>query len=120
MRKQIREVKVWDIFTHAVFPPILAVPLWFFAIKQSIITPWIVYAASGIISYFFLRRFLIGLVFLYKAFAPMEIRNQCLFEPSCSTYMILSIKKYGIIYGVCKGLHRITRCRPPNGGIDYP
>ncbi|MBO7304364.1 MAG: membrane protein insertion efficiency factor YidD [Clostridia bacterium] len=74
----------------------------------------------GVITYICARRILVGIVFLYKIFAPEWLRGQCRFEPTCSTYMILAIRKYGIIIGVSKGFHRIIRCRPPNGGVDYP
>ena len=66
------------------------------------------------------RCFLIGCVLMYKAYAPMSIRQECRFHPTCSTYMILSIQKYGIIVGVIKGIRRIIRCKPPNGGEDWP
>jgi uncharacterized protein len=45
----------------------------------------------------------------------------CRFEPSCSEYMILAVRKYGPIYGVAKGVHRVCRCHPWNaGGFDPP
>jgi putative component of membrane protein insertase Oxa1/YidC/SpoIIIJ protein YidD len=34
--------------------------------------------------------------------------------------MIIAIEKYGVIKGSKMGVNRIKRCRPPNGGIDYP
>jgi putative component of membrane protein insertase Oxa1/YidC/SpoIIIJ protein YidD len=34
--------------------------------------------------------------------------------------MILSIKNYGVVYGVIKGIKRLKRCHLPNGGDDYP
>ena len=82
--------------------------------------PWVFYVAAGVLSYFFLKRFTIGLVLAYKAFAPIDVRRSCRFQPTCSTYMIMAIKKYGLVYGVIKGIHRISRCKPPNGGVDYP
>ena len=84
------------------------------------IKSWIGYTAGGIITYFLVKRFVIGLVLCYKAFAPLKVRDQCRFTPTCSTYMIMAIKKYGLIIGIIKGIHRITRCHPPNGGEDYP
>lgn len=48
------------------------------------------------------------------------MENSCLFIPSCSNYMILAIEKYGLIKGITKGVKRILRCVPPNGGVDYP
>jgi len=67
-----------------------------------------------------MRRILIYLVRLYQRYAPDSIRNSCLFEPTCSEYFILSVQKYGAIRGTVKGIKRILRCKPPNGGIDYP
>ncbi len=67
-----------------------------------------------------IKRFAIGCVLMYKAYAPMKVRERCRFEPSCSTYMILAIEKYGLIKGFIKGIKRIKRCKPPNGGVDYP
>jgi putative membrane protein insertion efficiency factor len=64
--------------------------------------------------------FFIGLVRLYQAFAPAAIRDVCLFTPCCSEYMILSIRKHGLIFGSWRGLCRICRCHSPNGGIDFP
>ncbi len=67
-----------------------------------------------------LKRALIWLVHLYQHYAPDKVRLKCVFEPSCSEYMILSIQKYGVTIGVFKGVHRLLRCHPPNGGHDEP
>ena len=67
-----------------------------------------------------LKKALIWLVHLYQHYAPDRIRLKCVFEPSCSEYMILSIQKYGVIRGVLKGIYRLLRCHPPNGGHDEP
>lgn len=72
------------------------------------------------LSYPLLKRMVIGAVLAYKAFAPMSVRKECRFTPSCSSYMIMAINKYGLFVGVYKGIRRIIRCRPPNGGVDYP
>lgn len=48
------------------------------------------------------------------------MRGACLFTPTCSEYMIISLNKYGALKGLLMGLSRIIRCRPPNGGEDYP
>jgi len=63
---------------------------------------------------------LLLLVFLYQRYAPAAIRKACLFTPSCSEYMRISIIKYGVLKGVRKGVRRIRICRPPNGGVDEP
>ncbi|MBR6207785.1 MAG: membrane protein insertion efficiency factor YidD [Oscillospiraceae bacterium] len=68
----------------------------------------------------FLSNSLICAVHLYQSVAPERIRKRCRFTPCCSDYMILSIQKYGSRTGVKKGIDRIMRCKPPNGGYDYP
>jgi putative membrane protein insertion efficiency factor len=70
--------------------------------------------------YFVLKYLAIGCVLMYKAFAPEQVRESCRFEPTCSTYMIIAIKKYGLFRGVFRGVRRIMRCHPPNGGTDLP
>ena len=59
-------------------------------------------------------------VLLYQKLAPAKLRKSCLFEPSCSEYMLLSVEKYGLCVGVAKGINRLCRCHHPNGGVDYP
>ncbi|MCR5111433.1 MAG: membrane protein insertion efficiency factor YidD [Ruminococcus sp.] len=66
------------------------------------------------------KNILLLLIFLYQRYAPADIRKACLFTPSCSEYMRLSIMKYGVLNGVRKGVRRIRSCRPPNGGVDEP
>lgn len=68
----------------------------------------------------FAKNIVIWLVKLYQNIAPAKVRNKCRFEPSCSQYMILSLEKYGFCKGLRKGFARWRKCKPPNGGIDYP
>jgi len=69
---------------------------------------------------FRLRRIIIWSIRVYQRYAPERIRLACVFVPSCSDYMILSLEKYGLIRGSIKGIKRLRRCRNPNGGEDYP
>jgi putative membrane protein insertion efficiency factor len=66
-----------------------------------------------------LRLVLIWLVKVYQHYAKSETRLRCCFEPSCSEYAVLVLKKYGTVVGIIKTIHRLRRCHPP-GGIDYP
>ena len=122
--KLIREVAVRHLFTYAFLPPILIAGLiigCYYLLPD--LSGWILYAAVGvaaIIAYYLLKRFAVGLVLVYKAFAPMSLRNSCRFTPTCSTYMIMAINKYGLFIGVIKGIGRLLRCKPPYGGEDYP
>lgn len=45
----------------------------------------------------------------------------CRFEPSCSNYFILAVRKHGPVVGPLKGAWRICRCNPWGGsGFDPP
>lgn len=125
MEKQIREVRVKDLFKFALLPPVIIAVIWLITalvlVKYiSAVPSFIFYIAAGIATYYPLKRFAIGAVLMYKAFAPLEVRARCRFHPSCSTYMIMAINKYGLFIGVIKGIGRLCRCKPPNGGEDYP
>ena len=81
---------------------------------------WIFVGAVVLTFFVFLKPFFIVTVLNYQKFAPEELRRSCLFTPTCSEYMLLAIDKYGFIKGVIKGVKRLLRCHPPNGGVDYP
>ena len=74
----------------------------------------------GLYSLLRFRGIIIWFIRVYQRYAPEEVRLSCVFEPSCSEYMILSIKKFGVIWGGIKGIKRLRRCHLPNGGVDYP
>ncbi|MEZ6140217.1 MAG: membrane protein insertion efficiency factor YidD [Zavarzinella sp.] len=74
---------------------------------------------------FFVRTALSGIfifcVRCYQKIIRPLLPPTCIYQPGCSEYMILAIKKYGPIYGTGKGLWRICRCHPFNeGGYDPP
>ncbi|WP_353959876.1 membrane protein insertion efficiency factor YidD [Aquisalimonas lutea] len=62
----------------------------------------------------------IRLIQFYRMVSPKKLRNACLFEPTCSEYSVLALRKHGFIKGWSLALNRISRCRQPNGGIDEP
>lgn len=124
MVSQIREVKVVDLITHAILSPLLIMIIWTatpcWLVRVIPFEPVYIYVGAGLLTYYPLKWTAIGAVLVYKATAPMSVRSRCLFKPTCSTYMIMAIYKYGLFIGVIKGIRRILRCKPPNGGIDYP
>lgn len=67
-----------------------------------------------------MKQIIISLIKIYQKNAPEKIRANCRFVPSCSNYMLLAIDKYGLFRGIKLGLNRLSRCKIPNGGIDYP
>ena len=124
MAKLIREVKVRDVILYSVVAPLILLAIWLLTplvlVRCIPLPPWTIYVAAALITYYPLKRAAIGAVLLYKIWAPLSTRGRCRFYPTCSTYMIMAIWKFGLFFGVYKGIRRITRCRPPNGGIDYP
>jgi uncharacterized protein len=63
----------------------------------------------------------IGVIRLYQVTLSPLLGPACRFEPSCSRYMVESIKKYGTCKGLGRGLRRVSRCHPWNpGGYDPP
>ena len=64
---------------------------------------------------------LVGLIRVYQATLSPLLGNACRFEPSCSRYMVESLKKHGLVRGLARGLRRLSRCHPWNpGGYDPP
>ena len=64
---------------------------------------------------------LIAAVRLYQITLSPVLGRQCRFQPTCSQYFILAVKKYGAVRGSCRGLLRICRCHPFHpGGYDPP
>ena len=64
---------------------------------------------------------LIGAVQLYKWLLSPLLGPHCRFQPTCSTYFIEAVRKYGAIRGTWRGIWRICRCNPWNpGGYDPP
>ena len=56
----------------------------------------------------------------YQRLAPAGLRAACRFSPCCSEFTIRAIQKYGVLRGSTRGIRRLLRCRPPNGGPDEP
>ena len=64
---------------------------------------------------------LVALVRLYQLTISPLLGPVCRFEPSCSRYMVASLRKYGPVRGLYRGLRRLLRCHPWNpGGYDPP
>ena len=63
----------------------------------------------------------IALVYGYRwLIASLLPAGSCKFHPSCSQYAIDALKKYGLLRGTAKAVHRIARCHPwSHGGVDY-
>ena len=98
----------------AIFVLLIPIPYGAWWIRAIVLTGYSIIYISIIA-----KRAVIWMVHLYQNKASDETRLRCRMEPSCSEYMIMSVEKYGVIKGVCKGIDRLTRCGPQSG-IDYP
>ena len=63
---------------------------------------------------------LIAAVLVYKITLSPLLGQHCRFQPTCSTYFIGAVRKYGVVRGTWRGVCRICRCHPWNPGGDDP
>jgi putative membrane protein insertion efficiency factor len=64
---------------------------------------------------------LIALVRMYQICISPMFGPMCRYTPTCSSYFIQAVEKYGAVRGSLKGLWRICRCHPfCKGGHDPP
>ncbi|MDD7513384.1 MAG: membrane protein insertion efficiency factor YidD [Clostridiales bacterium] len=62
---------------------------------------------------------IILIIRIYQIFISPLTPATCRFYPTCSTYFIQALEKYGLIKGTYLGIRRILRCHPWNpGGYD--
>lgn len=66
-------------------------------------------------------RCLILAIRIYQRGISPLLGPSCRFQPTCSSYMIEAVQKYGFCRGAFRGLRRILRCHPFHpGGYDPP
>lgn len=57
---------------------------------------------------------------IYQIAVSPLLGNCCRFHPTCSNYMIESLKKYGILKGLWMGIKRLCKCHPWHPGGHDP
>ena len=66
-----------------------------------------------------MKRLFIALIRFYKKYISSRTTPCCRFSPSCSSYGIEAIERFGALKGSFMTLYRILRCNPFNpGGYD--
>jgi putative membrane protein insertion efficiency factor len=66
-----------------------------------------------------LRKTLLALIVIYQNTLSLTFGPCCRFHPSCSSYAIESIERFGIRKGVWLSFRRLIRCHPFSpGGFD--
>ena len=66
-----------------------------------------------------MKRILITMIRFYQRYLSPLKSTKCPYYPSCSTYGLEAVKKYGVFKGGILALWRIIRCNPfSKGGYD--
>lgn len=67
-----------------------------------------------------MKYLVIFLIKIYKKCISPFKPPCCRFYPTCSSYAITAVKRFGAIRGTYLAVKRILRCHPWNiGGVDY-
>ncbi|WP_185871644.1 membrane protein insertion efficiency factor YidD [Blattabacterium cuenoti] len=59
-----------------------------------------------------IKNFFIKVIRLYQMLISPWIGNNCRYIPTCSNYMILSLKKWNLIKALFLSVGRIIKCNP--------
>jgi len=71
------------------------------------------------IAYEWIKKGVIVLIHLYQHSASLLLGPCCRFTPSCSTYALLSIRRFGMAEGSRLIFKRLIKCHPFHpGGYD--
>ena len=63
---------------------------------------------------------LIGLLLFYQRFISPMTPPTCRYYPSCSSYALTAIRRFGPVKGTWLALRRLGRCHPwAAGGVDH-
>jgi len=66
-----------------------------------------------------MKHVLILLIRIYQKIVSPFFPPQCRFYPTCSSYFIQALEKYGFFKGSVLGIKRILKCNPFHpGGYD--
>ncbi|MFA5059332.1 MAG: membrane protein insertion efficiency factor YidD [Candidatus Omnitrophota bacterium] len=66
-----------------------------------------------------MKRFFYLLVCVYQKIGALFFVSPCRFYPTCSSYALEAVDKYGLIKGIPRVLWRILKCSPfSKGGYD--
>ncbi|KFN50098.1 hypothetical protein P873_00980 [Arenimonas composti TR7-09 = DSM 18010] len=66
-----------------------------------------------------MKKFVLLLLRAYKLFISPLLGPRCRFHPTCSTYTMQAVERFGVLRGGWLGTCRICRCHPLHpGGYD--
>lgn len=66
-----------------------------------------------------IKLLLIGFIYLYKILISPLLPKSCIYVPTCSSYGLTALKRFGLFEGIFLTTKRILRCNHRNeGGFD--
>jgi putative membrane protein insertion efficiency factor len=68
-----------------------------------------------------MKRLLLAPIRFYSRFVSPALPPRCKYHPSCSSYAVQAIERFGILRGLVLAGWRVLRCNPwSHGGYDPP
>ena len=67
-----------------------------------------------------MKKLLLLLLRGYKQFISPLLGQRCRFHPSCSTYTMEAVERFGALRGSWLGMRRVARCHPFHPGGHDP
>ncbi len=71
-------------------------------------------------AYDWIKEAIVILIHLYRHSASLLLGPCCRFTPSCSSYALVAIQRFGIAEGTWLALKRLIRCHPFHPGGHDP
>lgn len=66
-----------------------------------------------------MKKFLTGIIRFYQKYISPMKKSCCRFYPTCSSYALSAVEKYGAVKGSFLAVKRILKCHPfHKGGYD--
>lgn len=68
-----------------------------------------------------MKKLLLFMIRLYQRFiSPLKPpRYRCRYYPTCSSYFVKAIERFGVVRGLMLGARRVLSCHPwSSGGVD--
>jgi uncharacterized protein len=65
------------------------------------------------------KRLLLWMIVLYRRLISPALPRRCRYEPTCSAYAAIAIRRFGPLRGTALAAWRLLRCNPfSDGGFD--
>ncbi len=66
-----------------------------------------------------MKTLVLGITRGYQILISPLLPPTCRYHPSCSSYLLQAVRRWGLLRGLGLGLRRILRCHPwSDGGLD--